>query len=110
MGIETMRVIEIDFYPDNMRLLCAGLKTTTLRSEKQADKIGMLKGEEGKFYIDDNEFIITYLGQVTVLDLGGYDAVWKSEGFKYTGGPKFKQTEYFLNGTMVLHAYRIKKI
>lgn len=101
-----MRKVYIDFYPDNLELLRKGLKTSTLRSTKQSYAIGLDIGESGLF----EKFIVTHHGLKYVHEVGGPEEVWKTEGFDYTesGKPKFKQTEYFLQGKIPLHYYTFK--
>lgn len=103
-------MIKIDFYPDNEELLVKGLKTTTLRSDNQAAKIGMKEGERSRCVVAGVEFEVTYEGLLDVIQAGGASTVWESEGFEHTGGPKFKQTELFLQGKQKLHLYRFKKV
>lgn len=105
-----MKTYKIDFYPDNKKLLIQGLKTSTLRSDSQAKKIGMTTGEVGLCYISSKLYKVIYLGKVHINDIGDYDKVWKSEGFDHTNGPKFDQTYKFLNGEIKLHYYIFERI
>ena len=92
-----MKNIELDLYPDNQELIFDGKKTSTLRTDTQAQKIGLDKGETGLITIKDKQFTITYTGLVSVDEVGGRDHVWRTEGFLHTS-PKFHSTWMFLLG------------
>ncbi len=104
-----MKMIEVDFYPDNQELIYQGLKTSTLRTEPQAQKIGLDKSESGVITIRDKQFVVNHVGLVGVDEVGGKDLVWKSEGFLHTS-PKFHSTWMFLQGNRKLHYYVISEL
>lgn len=118
MKISNLKEIKIDFYPDNLELLSRLLKTTTLRTDAQAKKIGLNQiGEQALFKFTlpqglENIFIVTYLGKKTVDEFGGKDKVYKTEGFEhtYSGKPKFSSTIEFLEGKRALHLYSFEAI
>ena len=93
-------------YPDNQELVYDGRKTSTLRTDKQNETIGLGKGESGLITIKDKQFTVTYTGLVGVDEVGGRDHVWRTEGFLHTS-PKFHSTWMFLLGKRQLHHYTI---
>lgn len=103
-----LKTVNIDFYPDNLDLLARGLKTSTLRTDSQASKIGLREGERGFF----NNFIVTCLGNRFCNDVGGKSHIWNCEGFEHTasGQPKFPSTIEFLENKRPLWVYSFERI
>ena len=102
-----MKNIHIEFTEENLSLLTSGKKTSTLRSDGQAAKIGLNKGEIGIF----KGFKVEYKGLVYVDEVGGKTEIWKSEGFDFTERkkPMFESTVKFLEGKIPLHLYIFRK-
>ena len=101
--------MNIPFYPVNLDLIYQELKTSTLRSEKEYDLIGLKPGEKGLLKIKDKDFEVECIGLISVEEIGGREKVWKSEGFDYTP-IKFQQTRDFLAGKRRLFFYSIKRV
>ncbi len=103
-----MKNIELDFYPEYQELIYDGKKTSTLRTDKQNEAVGLEKGESGLITIKDKQFTVTYTGLVGVDEVGGREHVWRTEGFLHLHiSPKFHSTWMFLLGKRQLHHYTI---
>ena len=103
-----LKLVEIDFYPDNLELLDRGFKTSTLRTNSQAAKIGLKEGERGFF----RDFIVTCIGNKFCNEVGGKEHIWNCEGFEYTQTkfPKFSSTIEFLENKRPLWVYSFERI
>jgi hypothetical protein len=107
-----MKNVFIPFDDYNTKLLVAGKKTTTVRSERSAASIGLNKNETGLFKTQDGTvFTVSCLGFLTIHEApGGRDGMWISEGFVERGEPKFKQTSDWLSGHGRLWVYLLTKV
>lgn len=94
---------------DNIDKILLGKKTTTIRSKRNNEQIGLFVGETAITSFGGRDFLITNKGLLTVKEAGGKEKMIESESFD-DNGPKFKQTEDWLNGHGKLYVYEIKKI
>ncbi len=101
--------MNLKFFPENLNLIYELKKTSTLRSQREFESIGLGVGKNDTLTIKDKKFKVVCEGLVHVDDLGGREKVWISEGFNYTS-PKFKQTLDFLDGKIKLYYYKIEII
>jgi hypothetical protein len=112
--------INIKLSVDNQKAISAGLKVSTLRSDKQAKEIGLNKGDKAFTEINGKSFQVTYHGLYSVSELGGAELVANMEGLPtsetntnkipvtiagITYYVKFQQTANFLKGQGGLHYY-----
>lgn len=104
-----MNRVFIPMSDDNIDKILLGKKTTTIRSKRAADQIGMFLNETAVTSFGGVDFLITNKGLLTIGEAGGKDKILESECFG-DNGPKFKQTENWLNGKGKLYVYEIKKV
>jgi hypothetical protein len=102
------------FFPmssENITLINAGKKWTTLRNDWSADKIGMKKGDVGWTKFAGMKYEVMCLGEAHISAVG-YDEIWESEGFNHTilKGPKFNSTKKWLHGKGSLWIYQFRRI
>lgn len=102
-----MKEIFIPMKDHNIQLILEGKKTTTLRSDESAKRIGLKPEEIGYVYWEGKPFVVYCRGSQTVAQAGGSHAMWVSEGFNITGKPLFKFTEEWLGGKGQLWVYDI---
>lgn len=103
-----MNRVFIPMSEDNIDKILLGEKTTTIRSKRANEQIGMFIGETSITNFGGRDFLITNKGLLTVEEAGGKDKMISTESFSKEG-PKFKQTEDWLNGKGKLYVYEIKK-
>jgi predicted NAD-dependent protein-ADP-ribosyltransferase YbiA (DUF1768 family) len=118
------KVVRIAMGEQNRKDIQAGVKTTTLRSQSQIDKIGLQKGESAMMNVMGSNYVVTYRGMLSVEEAGGIGKVIKSEGLSTTKSEenpypvqydgktyyaKYKQTVNFLLGQGGLGVYDIRK-
>jgi len=101
-----MSYVFVPFRPDNAEKVCAGSKTTTARTRKEAQKIGLKPGEKALFRLGPRVFQIQLRGELTIDEAGGTEAMTASEDFG-PGGPKFPTTRRWLAGQGALFVYDI---
>lgn len=104
-----MNRVFIAMSSDNIDKILSGKKTTTVRSQRASEQIGMFVNEKAITSFGGRDFLITNKGLLTVEEAGGKEKMIESESFG-DNGPKFKQTEDWLNGHGKLYVYEIKKI
>ena len=104
-----MNKVFIPMSTDNIEKILSGKKTTTVRSKRANEQIGMFVNETSVTTFGGVDFLITNKGLLSVEESGGKDKMFESECFG-ENGPLFKQTEEWLNGRGKLYVYEIKKI
>lgn len=104
-----MNKVFIPMSSDNIEKILSGKKTTTIRSKRTNEQIGMFVNETAVTTFSGVDFLITNKGLLTVDEAGGKDKMIESECFG-DNGPLFKQTEDWLNGKSKLYVYELKKI
>lgn len=95
--------------PINIKRIENGLKTTTLRTEREKEKIGLEVGESAQTRFGRKICKITNTGQKTVKEAGGKEAIWKSEGWD-DSGPSFEHVSKWLMGIGKLYVYEIEDL
>ena len=66
--------------PANVEKIEQGVKTTTIRSEKEANKINIPVGQSEVRTIGTKSYQVTNRGLLTIEEAGGREAMLKSEG------------------------------
>jgi hypothetical protein len=104
-----MNRVFIAMSSDNIDKILSGKKTTTVRSQRASEQIGMFVNEEAITSFNGVDFLVKNKGFLTIEEAGGKDKIFESECFG-DDGPQFKQTQNWLNGKGKLCVYEIKKI
>lgn len=104
-----MNRVFVPMSEDNIKKILSGEKTTTIRSKRSNEQIGMFIGETSVVSFSGVDFLITNKGFLTVEEAGGKEKMLISESFG-NDGPKYKQTEDWLEGKGKLYVYEIEKI
>jgi len=104
-----MNKVFIPMSSDNVIKLLSGDKTTTIRSKKNSEQIGMFTGETAVTRFNGVDFFVSNKGLLTIEEAGGKEKMLLSESFGESG-PKFKQTINWLNGIGKLYVYTFEKI
>jgi hypothetical protein len=99
-----MNRVFVPMSTDNIDKILSGDKTTTIRSKRVSEQIGMFVGETSVTSFRGVEVLIHNRGLLTVDEAGGKETIVKSECFGEEG-PKFKQTVDWLNGVGRLYVY-----
>jgi hypothetical protein len=122
-AVKAPKTVEITFGDDNTAKILSGEKTTTVRQGRDADRIGLKKGESGVVTIDGKKYVVTSRGEQTIDEAGGAAAMAKSEALPknptasnknvvVAGGIRyytmFKGTAEWLKGKGTLTVYDIK--
>ena len=92
----------------NIEKIKAGTKTTTTRSDKEFDKIGIPIGQSATVNFGGQEFIVTNRGLLTIEEAGGKEDMLKSEGYATVDDLLYQQTKDWINGKGKLYVYDIK--
>lgn len=104
-----MNRVFIPMSTDNTQKILTGEKTTTTRSKKANEQIGMFVDETCVTSFNGTDFFITNRGLLNIEEAGGKDKMLVSEAFGEEG-PMFKQTKEWLDGIGKLYVYDIKKL
>jgi len=107
-------ITKIQFQPDNIQKIIDGNKTTTIRSKKQFDIIGINEGETRIVYIGGsndniNKFYVICLGFKSINEMGGPSIMIKSEGYNNISEIKYKQAREWFENKNKLYVYSISK-
>lgn len=100
--------VNISMQPDNIEKILKGEKTTTIRNELYAEKVGLKKGETGIVTFKGKDYSITNRGSYTIEEAGGPEVILKSEGVKKINDFKYQQTKNWMNGKGKMVIYDIK--
>jgi hypothetical protein len=103
---ETTRAT-IQMQPANIEKIKAGTKTTTTRSESQAQQINIPVGQSAIVNFGGQDFKVTNRGLITIEEAGGKEAILKSEGVKSEEEFSYQQTKTWVNGKGKLYVYDI---
>lgn len=106
--LEKQTEINIQMQPDNVQKILNGVKTSTVRSQEQADKIGIRAGQSELVKIGGKIFKVTNKGLLTIEEAGGKEAILKSEGVSKVEDFKYQQTKDWVNGKGKLYVYTIE--
>ena len=104
-----MKTVFVPMTDKNIQKILDGVKTSTLRKESSAAKIGLNIGESAYCFFNNKKYVIKNIGLLTVDEAGGFDYVWKTEGF-LSDGPMFDYTKKWLKGEGKLFFYSLKKV
>ena len=92
----------------NVEKIKAGKKTTTTRSEREFENIGIHVGQSAIVNFGSQQFTVTNRGLLTVQEAGGKEAMLKSEGYATVNDLLYQQTKDWINGKSKLYVYDIK--
>ncbi len=104
-----MKEVYIQMLEDNIEKIVSGTKTTTIRTHKQYEQIGMFVGETALTVFDGVQFHITNMGHLNIKQAGGKEEMIKSENFR-SEGPSFNIVKNWLDGIGKMYVYKIEKI
>jgi predicted NAD-dependent protein-ADP-ribosyltransferase YbiA (DUF1768 family) len=100
----------IQMQPANIEKIKAGTKTATIRSQKQADEIGIPVGQTQVRKIGDTSYNITNRGLLTIEEAGGKEKMLKDDGAKSENDLMYQQTKDWVNGKGKLYVYDIAPV
>lgn len=95
---------------ENQIRIAEGKKTTTIRTQTEADKINIKVGETEQREIGGNLYNITNRGYLTIREAGGLQAMLKSEGVESEKFLKYQHTKDWIAGEGRLYVYDIRPI
>lgn len=98
--------LNLNLQPDNVAKILAGTKTTTVRTTKDANFIGLPVGMKAEVMIGKRIFTLYNRGLLTIEEAGGRAKMELSEDFG-PNGPKFPSTSKWLDGNGKLYVYDI---
>jgi len=94
----------------NIEKIKAGKKTTTTRSQREFENIGIPVGQSTTVNFGGQKFTVTNRGLLTVQEAGGKEAMLKSEGYATVNDLLYQQTKDWMNGKGKLYVYDISPI
>jgi len=100
----------IQMQPANIEKIKAGTKTATIRSQKQADEIGIPVGQTQVRTIGGLPYNITNRGLLTIEEAGGKEKMLKDDGAKSENDLMYQQTKDWVNGKGRLYVYDIAPV
>lgn len=101
-------IFYIPMLPENILKIEKGIKTTTLRTQSAAKKIGIPVGQTVKAKIGKKHYLVKNLGLLTIEEAGGKKHIYKTECFG-KNGPIFQSTKNWIEGSGKLFVYLIIK-
>jgi hypothetical protein len=105
--VSTDAKVVIQMQPANVEKIKAGTKTTTTRSESQAQQINIPVGKSAIVNFGGQDFKVTNRGLLTIEEAGGKETIFKSEGVKSESEFMYQQTKDWVNGKDKLYVYDI---
>jgi hypothetical protein len=102
--------VNLQMQPSNIQKILNGTKTTTTRSQRQADQIGLAQNQSGQVEFEGRKFKITNRGELTIEEAGGKNNMLRSEGVSNESEFMFQQTKDWINGKGKLFVYDIEPI
>jgi len=103
----TPRAKGITMAPANVEKIEQGVKTTTIRSEKEANKIGIPVGQSEVRTIGTKSYQVTNRGLLTIEEAGGREAMLRSEGVATEEDLMYHQSKRWFFGNGKLYVYDI---
>ena len=103
----TARTKGITMAPANVEKIEQGIKTTTIRSEREGDKIGIPVGQSEVRTIGNKSYQVTNRGLLTIEEAGGREAMLKSEGVATEEDLMYHQSKRWFFGNGKLYVYDI---
>jgi hypothetical protein len=104
-----MNRVFIPMSADNIQKILLGKKTTTIRSKRANEQIGMFIGETSVTNFGGTDFLVTNKGLLSIEEAGGKEKMLRTECFGDMG-PIYKQTKDWLDGKGKLYVYEIKEL
>ncbi len=105
---ETPERVTINLQPDNRDMIANGEKTTTIRTQKEFEYIGLPVGAAAKITINGLEFNVTNRGLFSIDEVGK-EAILKSEGLTSSEDFKFPTSKKWFDGQGKLYIYDFTK-
>ena len=102
--------VDITMSEENIKKLEAGEKTTTVRTQKEADLINIPVGIANKRLIGGKPYAVRNRGYLTIQEAGGKEAFLKSEGVKDESELQHEHAKEFAAGKRRLYVYDIKPL
>ena len=103
----TPRAKGITMAPANVEKIEQGVKTTTIRSEKEANKINIPVGQSEVRTIGTKSYQVTNRGLLTIEEAGGREAMLRSEGVATEEDLMYHQSKRWFFGNGKLYVYDI---
>jgi hypothetical protein len=100
--------VTINLQPDNREMIANGQKTTTIRTQKEFEYIGLPVGATARTTINGLEFNVTNRGLLSIDEVGK-DAILKSEGLASSEDFKFPTSKKWFDGQGKLYVYDFTK-
>jgi hypothetical protein len=100
--------VTINLQPDNREMIANGQKTTTIRTQKEFEYIGLSVGATAKTTINGVEFNVTNRGLLSIDEVGR-EAILKSEGLTSAEDFKFPTSKKWFEGQGKLYVYDFSK-
>jgi len=91
----------------NVEKIKAGKKTTTTRSQREFENIGIPVGQSATVNFGGQNFTVTNRGLLSIQEAGGKEAMLKSEGYATVNDLLYQQTKDWMNGKGKLYVYDI---
>ena len=101
--------VSINLQPDNRQKIVNGEKTTTIRTQKEFEHIGLPVGATAKTTINGVEFNVTNRGAFTIDEVGK-EAILKSEGLTSADEFKFPTSKKWFEGEGKMYIYDFTSI
>ena len=105
---EGIKFVNVKFSPENVNKIKIGLKTTTIRGERDFNTIGLNVGEQAVVEVGGVDFVIRNRGKLDINQAGGVKSMLKSEGVKSVDEFIYAQTKLFFNNETDAYIYDIK--
>lgn len=101
------RKVSITMQQHNIDKIIAGTKTSTVRSQREADSIGIPIGESAVVTFGNRDFVVLNNGLMSIDEAGGLENVLRTEGVSSINDFTFQQTKDWANGKGKLYYYTI---
>ena len=101
--------ITINLQPDNKEKIASGEKTTTIRTQKEFEYIGLPIGATAKTNINGVEFNVTNRGLLSIGEAGGQSQILRSEGIASSEEFKFPTSKKWFDGQGKMYVYDFTK-
>ena len=99
--------VSISMQPFNVEKIKAGTKTTTTRSQREFENIGLPVGQSATVKFGGQDFTVTNRGLLSIQEAGGKEVMLKSEGYASVNDLLYQQTKDWMNGKGKLYVYDI---
>lgn len=112
-SVENVKVaperVTINLQPDNREMIANGQKTTTIRTQKEFEYIGLPIGATAKTTINGVEFNVTNRGLFSIDEVGR-ENILASEGLTSAEDFKFPTSKKWFEGQGKLYVYDFTKV